>query len=57
MDCFLQDVIAVIPPYPYYVGDRQGFDVLHEVRDPDWCWAKIKYSVHYSYTSAIVVYH
>ena len=38
MDCFLQDVIAVIPPYPYYVGDRQGFDVLHEVRDPDSVW-------------------
>jgi hypothetical protein len=31
-------VIAVIPPYPYYVGDRQRFDVLDELRDPDSVW-------------------
>ena len=28
----------MIPPYPYYVGDRQRFDVLHELRDPDSVW-------------------
>ena len=31
-------MIAVIPPYPYYVGDRRRFDVLHELRDPDSVW-------------------
>ena len=31
-------MIAVIPPYPYYVCDRRRFDVLHELRDPDSVW-------------------
>ena len=36
--CCLQDIIAVIHPYPYYVGDCERFDVLHELRDPDSVW-------------------
>jgi hypothetical protein len=35
----LQDCLATIPPYPYYIGDRgAGYDVVASIADPDSMW-------------------
>ena len=35
----MQDCVATIPPYPYYIGDRDGhYDVAAAISDPDSLW-------------------
>ena len=35
----LQDCLATIPPYPYYIGDRgAGYDGVASIADPDSMW-------------------
>ena len=35
----MQDCVATIPPYPYYIGDRDGhYDVAAAISDPDSMW-------------------
>ena len=35
----LQDCLATITPYPYYIGDRgAGYDVVASIADPDSCY-------------------
>jgi hypothetical protein len=36
---YLQDCLATIPPYPYYIGDRGAdYDVVASIPDPDSMW-------------------
>jgi hypothetical protein len=37
--CSLQDCLATIPPYPFYIGERDDdYDVAESLFDPDSMW-------------------